>query len=599
MKPSSRRKRSASAGPKATPAPAAYSPSRARFGSLRAWALAAGLLLLGLLLYWPSLKGPFVLDDFDLMEVFSAVRVGDWHGLRRTGRPLLMLSYVLNHRLAGGFHPYGFHLTNVLLHGLNAILLWRFLALLFAPGRLDKHVTAALRPLLIYGVPLLFLTSPIETESVAYISSRSEILAVTFYLLALVVFASSLRESRPWLTAVLVIVFSGAAALTKQDKVTLPFVILLLDYLLLAGTDWRRLKKNLPTYGLFAVGLVVAYWRVIRPFLFADSAGFGLDWKSYLFTQCRMFFLYLRLLLVPVGLNLDRDIAPSHSLGEHFAWLGLLGIVLLAAAVIRYHRRFPVIAFGALFFVVTLAPSAVYPKLDFAAERWLYLPSIGFYLACLVVLYLLAGAARPALAVTAAVAVAFSIGTYQRSQQWSSDVRLWQDTAEKSPGKARPWTWLGRIYIERGQYALALQALDKGAQVVEPRSPEQAHLFSDTGLAYANMKQYPEAIGAYRRAVEILPDEPLFQAHLAVALIHGGRNEEGWREFENAFQTSSKTSGVHPELYRLRGQEYFQDGRYREAAADFGEALRLRPDDAVASKNLAAAEEMMRRRGMQ
>jgi protein O-mannosyl-transferase len=598
MKPSSRRKRSASAGPKASSAPAAHSPSRARFGSLRAWGVAAGLLLLGLLIYSPSLPGPFVLDDFDLMEVFSAVRIGDWHGLRHTGRPLLMLSYVLNHRLAGGFHPYGFHLTNILLHGLNAILLWRFLALLFAPGRLARHVPDALRPLLVYGVPLLFLTSPIETESVAYISSRSEILAVTFYLLALVVFASSLRETRPWGTAVLVIVCSGAAALTKQDKVTLPFVILLLDYLLLAGTDWRQLKKNLPTYGLFAVGLVVAYFRVIRPFLFAGSAGFGLDWKTYLFTQFRVFFLYLKLLLIPVGLNLDRDITPSHSLGEHFAWLGLLGIMLLVAAVVRYHRRFPVIAFGALFFFVTLAPSAAYPKLDFAAERWLYLPSIGFYLACLLVLYRLAGSIRPAWAVVAAVAVAFSIGTYQRSQLWSSDVRLWQDTAEKSPGKARPWTWLGRIYIERGQYALALQALEKGEQAAEPRSPEQAHLFNDIGLAYANMKQYPEAIDAYRRAIEMLPNEPLFQAHLAVALIHAGRKEEGWQEFREAFQTAEKR-GVHPELFRLRGQEYFQDGKYPEAAADFREALRLRPDDAAAEKNLAAAEEMVRRRGME
>ncbi len=599
MKGSTRRKRPASGGSSTASRPAASSAGNAaspswRFGGVRAWAMALGLPLLALLLYAPSLRGPFVLDDFDLMEVFSAVRLGDWAGLLRTGRPLLMLSYVWNHRLAGGFYPYEFHLTNVLLHGLNAVLLWRFLAVLFAPGRFDKHVPGALRGLLIYGVPLLFLTSPIETESVAYISSRSEILAVTFYLLALLVFASSLRETNVWATALLVIVFSAAAALTKQDKVTLPAVILLLDYLLLAGGDWRQLKKNWPTYGLFAGGLVVAYFRIIQPFLFAKSAGFGLDWQSYLFTQCRVFFLYLRLLLVPVGLNLDRDIVPSHSLLEHFAWLGLIGIVLLLAALVRYHRRFPVVVFGALFFLATLAPGAAYPKLDFAAERWLYLPSIGFYLACVVVLYRLAGAIRPAAVVLAAVSVAYAAGTYQRSQVWSSDVRLWQDTAEKSPHKARPWNWLGRIYIERGQYALALQALQHGEQAAEPRSPERAHLLNDIGLAYANMKQYPEAVEAYRKAIAIVPDEPLFHAHLAVALIHGGHKEEGWQAFAKAFEKD----GVYPERYRLRGQEYFQDGKYREAAADFREALRLRPDDAVASKNLAAAEEMIRRRGL-
>jgi tetratricopeptide (TPR) repeat protein len=557
--------------------------------------VAAGLVLLGLLIYAPSLRGPFVLDDFDLMEVFSAIRFGDWPGLRRTGRPLLMLSYVLNHRLAGGFHPYGFHLTNVLLHGLNAIVLWRFLAALFAPGRLVSQVPGGVRSLLIYGVPLLFLTSPIETESVAYISSRSELLSTTFFLLAMWAFASSLREKWPWIMALLVIGFAGAAALTKPDKVTLPLAILLLDYLLVAGTDWRQLGKNLRLYGLFAAGIVVAFFEVIRPVLFAGSAGFGLDWKTYAFTQFRVFFLYLKLLLVPTGLNLDRDIVPSHSLWEHFSWLGLAGMLLLAGVVIRYHRRFPVVAFGALFFFVTLLPSAFYPKLDFAAERWLYLPSIGFFLAGLMLVYHLAGSVRPAVVLAAALTVAYSIGTYQRSQLWGDDLRLWQDTAEKSPGKARPWTWLSRIYIGRGDYALALQALERGAEVVKANSDEHAHLLNNTGLAYAHLKEYPKAIEAYRRAIEILPDEPLFQAHLAVALIHGGRKEEGWQAFEKAFEKP----GDYPERYRLRGQEHFQEGRYREAAADFREALRLRPDDAGALRNLAAAEEMMRRRGME
>jgi tetratricopeptide (TPR) repeat protein len=596
MKTSPRRKRTAAA-PKA--APASREPPKAwplRVAGIRAWAVSAGLLVLGLLIYAPSLSGPFVLDDFDLMEVFSAVRLGDLSGLYGTGRPLLMLSYVLNHRLAGGFHPFGFHLTNVLLHGLNAILLWRFLAALFGPGRPAKQLPEGLSTLLIYGVPLLFLTSPIQTESVAYISSRSEIFSVTFYLLALWVFASPLRESRPWATALLVIVLAGAAALTKQDKVTLPFAILLLDYLLLADTDWRQLKKNLPTYGLFAAGLVAAFFVVIRPSLFAFSAGFGLDWKTYFLTQFRMVFLYLKLLLVPLGLNLDRDITPSHTLGEHLAWLALLGLIVLLGAVLRYHRRYPIGAFGATLFFVTLAP-CFYPRLDFAAERWIYLPSIGFYMVLVVVLHRLAGAPRPAAAVVAGLAVAFSIGTYQRSKVWSNDLLLWRDTAEKSPQKARPWTWLGRVYIERGQYALALQALEKGEQAAEPRSPEQAHVLNNIGLAYANLKQYSEAIAAYRRAIEILPDEPLFHAHLAVALIHSGRKEEGWQAFGKAFEQRGPYENLEP--YLLRGQEHFQEGRYREAAEDFRTALRLRPDDAKASRNLAAAEEMMRRRGEQ
>ncbi|MEX2302431.1 MAG: tetratricopeptide repeat protein [Bryobacterales bacterium] len=528
------------------------------------------------------------------MEAFSAVRAGDRLALLRTLRPVLMLTYVWNHRLAGGFDPFYFHLTNVLLHGLNAILLWRFLATLFAPGRFDDWVPPPLRSLLIYGVPLLFLTSPIQTESVAYISSRSEVLSTTFYLLALWVFASALRETKPWVTALLVIVFSGAAALTKQDKVTLPVAILLLDYLLLARTDWRRLKENLPTYGLFAVGLVAAFFVVIRPVLFAGSAGFGLDWQTYVLTQFRVVFLYLRLLLVPVGLNLDRDIAPSQTLWEHFSWLALLGLVALVALVIWYHRRYPVVAFGAMFFLLGLAPG-FYPRLDYAAERWLYLPSIGFFFTAVILLYRSIGSARPAAAVLAALAVAYSIGTYQRSTVWASDVRLWQDTVEKSPQKVRPLMWLGRIYIDRGQYALALQALEAAQPFVEQGSEEHAHLLSNIGLAHANMKDHASAIQAYRRAIEMIPDEPLFHCHLAVALIRIGRKEEGWQAFAKAFEYVD----LQPEPYLLRGQEHFLERRYREAAADYRQAVRLRPGNPKASRNLSAAEEALRQMGLE
>ncbi len=594
MKASSRRKRSTSAGSKPSPRRSQSSQPAARSGSLLAWGIAAGVVVLAFLIYAPSLGGPFILDDFDLMEAFSAVRAGDQRALLRTGRPVLMLTYVLNHRLAGGFEPFGFHVANVLLHALNAILLWRFLATLFVPGRFDDWVPPPLRTLLTYGVPLLFLTSPIQTESVAYISSRSEVLSTTFYLLALWVFASRLREGKPWVTAILVVALSGAAALTKQDKVTLPFAILLMDYLLLSRTDWRKLKQNLPTYGLFGAGLIAAFFIVIRPVLFAGSAGFGLDWQTYVLTQFRMVFLYLRLLLVPVGLNLDRDITPSHTLWEHFSWLALIAIVALVTIVVRYHRRFPVLAFGATFFFLALA-SGFYPRLDYAAERWLYLPSIGFFFTALILLYRLAGSARATSLAVIGLAVVYSIGTYQRSTVWASDLRLWQDTAEKSPEKVRPLMWLGRIYIDRGQYALALQALERGEQYVEQGSEEHAHLLNNIGLAHANLKDYESAVAAYRRAIQMIPDEPLFHSHLAWALIRLGRKEEGWQEFAKAFEFVD----LQPEPYFLRGQAYFQEGRYREAAADFREAIRLRPGNAAAERNLAAAEEAMRQSGME
>ncbi len=564
-------------------------PGKARF--LIPIVFAAAVFMLGLLIYQPALSGTFVFDDFDLRESASTVRLGDWGLLVSSGRPFLMATYVANHRLSG-FEPYLFHLTNVLLHCLNALILWRFLAALFASGRLDEWIQAYLRPVLIYGIPLLFLTSPVQTESVAYISSRSEVLSATFFFLALWVFVSPLREERPWVAALLILLSFVGAMGSKQDKLTLPVVILLLDYLLIAKLDWRRLKDTWRIYGLFAVSGVAGFLIVVQPFLFARSAGFSLDWQPYLYTQFRMYFLYLRLLFVPFGLNADYDIAPSTTLTEHLSWAALLLLLALFALVMRFHRQAPLAVFGALFFFIALAPtSSFFPILDYAAERRLYVPSVGFFLAVLPAVFgRLRLPARAAWVVLAAVVSAYSIGTYQRAQVWGDELSLWQDTAEKSPGKYRPWTWLGKVYNERGDYFRAIQAWQKAESLAEPGSTDYAFLLNNVGLAYANLRDRQHAAEYYRRALEIVPTEGQFWANLGVAQLRLG-DQEGWQSFEKAVEHGKARATV----YLLRGQEYFQAGRYHEAAADFQHALEMRPEDPVARQNLEAAQAMIRR----
>jgi tetratricopeptide (TPR) repeat protein len=214
----------------------------------------------------------------------------------------------------------------------------------------------------------------------------------------------------------------------------------------------------------------------------------------------------------------------------------------------------------------------------------------------MILLYRLAGSARTTAIVLAGLTVFYSVGTYQRSTVWASDLQLWQDTAEKSPQKVRPLMWLGRIYNERGQYALAIQALQKGLEFVEQGSDEHAHLLSNIGVAHAHMKDYESAIQSYQRAIAMVPDEPLFHAHLAVALIRVGRKLEGWQSFERAFQVMDEPQ---PEPHLLRGQEHFLEGRYLEAATDFRDAVRIRPGNPKATRNLAAAEEALRQLGLQ
>ena len=254
--------------------------------AVRPWLFYVLLAVVGIAIYWPAIDGPFILDDFDLMEVASAVRGGDFRVLLGTGRPLLIASFRWSYDAIGGFTPTTwFHLPSMLLHVLNAVLLSLFWRSVCGVESIRSETSVALQRLLIYGVPLLFLVLPIQAESVAYISSRAGVMSTTFYLAALWLFASPLRLRQRWTVALGLLALTGGAALTKQDKVTLPAAILLVDYLVLSGRDWRAVLRSWPTYLLFLFSGVAGFFLVIKPVLFAPSAGFSLNWVTYLFTQ--------------------------------------------------------------------------------------------------------------------------------------------------------------------------------------------------------------------------------------------------------------------------------------------------------------------------
>ena len=588
----------ASASPQSTsPNKPAQSASEKQ-NRLRPLIFAAVIVLGGLAIYSSALPGAFILDDLDLREAHSTLRAGQrgWIGLIGqlvlTGRPLLWATYRMNQAISG-FDPYAFHLTNIVLHIINALLVWGLTSTIRRNGYLEHLVPERLQAIWVYAIPLLFLTSPIQTESVAYISSRSESLSTMFVIGSLWAFLSQARETRPWINAFLVAFLFGCAVLTKQDKPALIAVLPLADYLFLSKLEWRRLSRNWRVYSLFVIGTVIGYFLVIAPHLNARSAGFGLPWQPYLFTQFRMYFMYLRLIAWPFGLNADYDIVASETLWDHFSWLGLIGLLAIAAATIYYHRRAPMICFGIAFFFIMLAPtSSILPIADFANERRLYLPMLGILIAaCTAVFRFVRPEPRKAWAGLIAVLCVYSVGTHLRAEVWSNPITLWLDTVEKSPEKARPWIWLGKVYNDTDMHTQAINAWVEAAKHVEEDSGEHAHLLNNLGLAFANLGDRERAIEYYNQALDMRPRMGMFWANLAIAQLRLDREDEGWESFERAAQYGGNIPGV----FRLRGQEHYQRGRYREAVEDFARALSLMPEDPVLRRNLQAARQMLRR----
>jgi len=545
------------------------------------------LVLLGVAIYWNALWGPFLFDDVDIKEPRTSVRQQNWSIILHGPRPLLILTYALNYRWAGRqFRELDFHVVSLALHLLNAIILWLALRRL-----------AELPKVVVWATPFLFLTSPIQTESVAYISSRSELLAATFYLLALLVFVSSWREKHPWVTAGLVEVCYGCSVTSKQHGLTLPGALLLVDYFLLAGHDWRRMKRNWPTYATLVFLMMTGGFVVVREVLNVPSAGFSMrevTWKDYLFTQFRMYWIYLRLLAVPFGLNADYDIQPSRTLWQHFSWLALAGIVALVGAAVRFRKQRPLVSCGVLLFFLTLFPtSSFYPLLDYAAERRLYLPAIGFLLAALGLVVNRWGETRGVVVGLALVTAVYGAGTYQRNQVWADPLELWRDTSEKSPGKWRAFNNLGREYSDDGRFTEAAAAYQRAVELipVNPANREnRAELLSNLGSTYANRGLYTQALEIYQEALRLFGGRARLWTNLGVAEIRLGR-PEGWEKLQKAIEMDPMAWEPH----MARGNLYYQMKRYDDAIRDYERVLQVLPDHPDAQYNLKAALAMKMR----
>src|SRR5688572_25173105 len=199
----------------------------ARTDSIQWWHLALGVLasvLLAFYAYAPALRGEFLFDDSYLPFLVPGVAeapLRGWLGVR----PFLMISYWLNYQ-SSGVDPYPYHVVNVVLHALNAVLaciiVRRYLAWVNKDGALNVLLA-------VFG-GLLFLLHPVQTESVAYVASRSEAMSIFFFFAALAVYVTRPAETIGWARAIPVIVLFGIACTIKEHTVVLPVLLVLTDY---------------------------------------------------------------------------------------------------------------------------------------------------------------------------------------------------------------------------------------------------------------------------------------------------------------------------------------------------------------------------------
>ncbi|MFB3779210.1 MAG: tetratricopeptide repeat protein [Bryobacteraceae bacterium] len=533
-----------------------------------------------LLVYQPALNGPFVFDDQYLP--FFSPRYAEQSLIMATKgvRPFLMFSFWVNNRLAG-IEPFTYHLWNVLLHFANSLLVFfitRRLLALAGSQSLAREWMAAL-------AGAVFLLHPVQTESVAYVASRSESLSALFFYSAFTVFLYRKSEAISWPAGAAVILLYGAAVSTKEHTITLPAVLLLTDYFWNPGFSLKGIRRNWRLYAPLAVAAVAGIALVYRLVRGSVSAGFsveGLPWYDYFYTQCRAMWVYFRLFLWPSGQNVDYAYPYSRSILDHGAVFGLAGLTLLLAAAIYFRKRYPLAAYGFVAALILFSPtSSVIPIQDAVTERRLYLPMLGLIL--MAVEFLRRWKARRAVVVGSlgCVLVGLAIACNLRTRVWASDVLLWEDSVAKSPHNSRAHFHLAVAYSQQGRCEEASNRFEIADRLGKP----DYRLFVDWALAEDCAGRSDRAIDKLKRAAAI---QPSAYPYSLLGMIYG--KQKRYQEALAALETAEKLDPRENMTHFYRGNIYAAKGDVVKAAQEYRRAIELNPDNEAARRGLARVE---------
>ncbi len=555
----SKRKSTACAGHAAVPAHPAELPPVVQ-------AIVAIVLLAGSvwLVYGRAVDCPFIFDDkASVSDNPSIVRLWPLWGdsehpgplnppseTTTSGRPLVNLSFALNYHF-GRLDPVGYRLFNIAVHALSALLLLaivsRTLGLQYFEGRFDRA-----KGLLALAAALLWAVHPLQTETVVYITQRTELLMGFFYLATL---SGSLRywaAASPvarvgWLILSTLTCLAGAAC--KEVMVTAPVVVLLFERTFVCGSFRRAIERSWPLYvGLFLSWGLLLWLNIGAPR--SQSAGFhlGVPAFAWWFTQAKVLWLYLKLAVWPWPLSIHYGMPYLSTFAAVWPWL-LLTTALAIATLILLWRRSAVGFVGACFFLI-LSPTFVVPIItEIAVERRMYLP-----LAPLVVLAVVAGyrlmrgfgrrreAAenrasylRRFAAFAGAVlilALVFSLVSIRRLAAFDDAATLWQDTLALNPDDSEAHVNFAALLNDRAQWQ---QAVDHSQQALrlDPRN-SRAHV--NLGVALANTGQMQPAVEQFQEAIRWKPDNAEAHNNLGNAFLHLGHEQQAIDEYRAALR---------------------------------------------------------------
>jgi tetratricopeptide (TPR) repeat protein len=579
-----------------------------------------------------------------IIWAFTHVHCSNWH-------PLTWVSHMLDCQFYG-LSPGGHHLTNILFHTATAILL--FLILRQMTGALWRSAFVA----------AVFAIHPLRVESVAWVAERKDVLSGLFFMLTIGAYAryaqrrsrvepSSLRSAAsgsrepraqsvsaldprlPALDYCLVLLFFALGLMCKPMLVTLPLVLLLLDYwplVRVAGGGWRvtrfgvqvpqlstlnhLLYEKLPLLGLAVASCAVTIFAQTKSILPFENMSLSLRMGNASISCVA----YLGQMFWPLGLAVLYPFTAG-GVGVSEVVLSLVLLAGISTGVFILRRRRPYFLTGWLWYLIMLAPviGIVQVGAQARADRYTYLPQIGLYLLLTWAAADLCAGWRHRRVVlgggSTIILMALIFCARAQTVYWRNSESLWTHTLACTSDNFIGHNNLGTALLKTGNadeamvhYQMALEIkpdfaeahnnlgnflFQKGSvdeamvhyQMALEIKPDYAEAHYNLGYALLKMGNVDEAIAHFQKALQIKPDYAEAHNNLGYALIQKGSVDEAIPHFQKALQIKPDYADAHNNL----GNILLEKGSVDEAIIHFQKALQIKPDDADAHNNLGTA----------
>ena len=552
--------------------------------------LFALIAVLPVLIYLNSLGNTFVYDDY--LTITNNHFIREWRYLSAffnqkyfvvsnelTYRPVVTLSYFVDYAI-WQLRPGGYHLTNLIIHTLNVYLVY-FTAYYLFRNRITAFISC-----------LLFSVHPIFSEAVNAVSYREDLLSATFLLAAFILFVKysqnptrrsfSIRYPLSLLAYLL-------AMVSKETAIVLPFLILSYEFIFKRDPIPNRqhlTRRLMVNYGGYIViggfYLFLRFYLIHNPGESVEYPGNSIFVNFIMMTK--VIGYYLKLLFIPAPLNADYVVPLTFSPTDAAFIISIILLIITAILLVKKCRLSRIWTFSTIWFFVTLLPVLnIIPINNIMAERYLYIPGIGFTMLFGSILthriseYKTYKLLR--VGTIAVVCLLFIWETVNRNKIWLNEFTFSTETIRRSPGSFRIYNNLGFFYYHKGLNDAAIQAFKDSIRIRYNQPKAHCNL----GAAYSLKGLSDEAIEELKVAIQLRNQYPEAHNNLGILYKRKGMLNEAVNEYIEALKFNPYYADAHNNL----GSALIDIGRLDEALSEIEKAVKIRRNFALAHYNIA------------